>query len=133
MQDRIAQRRFRQLIAVVTVAAALTPTLIAGTAIASTHQHQHPPKAHQASGSWACTLVGGVVAAGVVASFTNPGLGAITAVLAGSGFTAGCEMGAGNRTLVSGLPRNGSCWYVFQHRRNRHHRWYVRRVEECWA
>ncbi len=132
-------RSFRQLTTVVALAAMLTPTLIVeGTAAASTHHRHRPaPKAHQASpGDWSCTLVGGVVAAGVGASVINPGLAAITAVLSGSSFTAGCLMGANrNPRLISGLPRGGNCWYVWQHHRGvpHRHRAYVRRVEECWA
>jgi hypothetical protein len=132
-------RSFRQLTAVVAVAAMLTPTLIVGgTAIASTrHRHRPAPKARVASpGDWECTLVGGIVAAGVGASIINPGLAAITGTLALSGFTAGCMVGANhNPALVSGLPRNGSCWYVFQHHWGvpHRHRAYTRRVMECWA
>jgi hypothetical protein len=131
-------RSFRRLTVVVVVAAILIPTLtVAGTALASTRDRHRPaPKAHTASGSWECTIVGGVVAAGVGASFVNPGLAAITATLAWSGFTAGCEIGANhNPRLISGLPRSGNCWYVWQHHWGvpHRHRAYTRRVEECWA
>lgn len=97
--------------------------------LAPIHSTPLPPvtsnlRARMASFGWVCTLSGALVAAGVGIATAG-----VTGILAGGGWTAGCELGANHRHpyITVGLPNNGSCWYVF--RRRRHHR--TRRIEEC--
>jgi hypothetical protein len=78
---------------------------------------------------WECTLGGGVVGAGIFwVGLTTPF--AIGAIIGGSAFTAGCEVGAPHRPdlyYMNGVPweHNNLCWMVFPHHD------YTRRFLEC--